>query len=55
MNRQNPVNMCLDLVFGKQVSGYGIGKQVSDFLGEKTGVRKQVVGYGSRKQVSGNR
>ena len=45
-NRQNPVNKCLDLVFGKQVSGYGSGKQVSGnrcliFWGE-TGVGKQV-------------
>ena len=29
MHRQNPVNKCLDLVFGKHVSGYDFGKQVS--------------------------
>ena len=29
MHRQNSVNKCLDLVFGKQVSGYDFGKQVS--------------------------
>ena len=28
-NRQNPVNKCLDLVFGKQVSDFLGGKQVS--------------------------